>query len=111
MSVRPRGNCRLHVRPVEFGGCSCAFALLLEQFAIRDKQHGSRTLNLLLLVLLLRRKDDCKELENYFLLKIPGREDCGRDKMLYMTGARFEELLNNVVPHMVLDYIRKHPLV
>ena len=62
----------LCVRPVEFGGCTCAHALLLDQGAKHDKQHGSGTQRLSLLVLLLRRKDDSKELEKYFLLKILG---------------------------------------
>ena len=60
-SVRPRGISRLCARPVEFGGCSRAYTLLLDLYAKHGKQDRSRTLRLLLLlVLLLRRTDECK---------------------------------------------------
>ena len=85
--------------PVEFGGCNRAYALLQDKCAKHDKQHGGRTLKPLLLLLLLRRKNECKELESYFLLNILGRENFGGDKVFCMTAAKFEELLNDVVPH------------
>ena len=100
-SVRPRRTSRSSVCLVEFGRRSRAYAPLLDKCAKYYTHQGSRKLKrLLLLALLPRRKDECEELENCFLLSILRREDFGRNKKFFMTAVKFEELLKNVVPHI-----------